>query len=207
MSSSRPVSGKIDGRVERTARTRQKILEVTRDRIVVGTQIPTAREIAEYAGITTRTLFRHFADMDALYTTLFRDAEKRVFAVLDESFSQLTDAGADWRKRMEAVVDRRVRIYELVLPLYISAGWGRYRASKPELELQEGIRRRRRRLEEVMPRQITDDRILFEAIDGVLSIEYWISLRRDQRLSADCAAEVLLRAIGLLIAGEEKSDG
>ena len=207
MSTAKSQGERVDGRVERTARTRQKILKVTRDRILAGTSDPTAREIAQHAGITTRTLFRHFADMDSLYKSLFKDAEERIFAVMDETFPLNTDASGGWRERMEVVVDRRVRVYELVLPLYVSARWGRYRTSKPELELREGIRRRRRRLEEVLPQRIADDRVLFEAIDGVLSIEYWSSLRRDQVLSVERAAEVLLRAVNQLTIEQEKNIG
>jgi hypothetical protein len=35
---------------------------------------------------------------------------------------------------------------------------------------------------------------MFEAIDGVLGVMFWVSLRRDQKLSAKRAQEVMLRA-------------
>ena len=55
---------------------------------------------------------------------------------------------------------------------------------------------------EVLPREITQDQILFEVIDGVLGIEYWISLRRDQSLSVSKATRVLRLAVERLTAHE-----
>ena len=37
------------------------------------------------------------------------------------------------------------------------------------------------RLKQVFPQGIRDDPILFEDIDAAMSIDYWFSLRRDQR--------------------------
>lgn len=49
-----------------------------------------------------------------------------------------------------------------------------------------------------MPQKIVAGTILFETIDGFLSIEYWIGLRRDQRLSA--ATAILRLAVEKLTA-------
>jgi len=201
VSTRQPERLKVDGRVERTTQTRRKILEATRDLILAANSDPTAREIAGHAEITTRTLFRHFPDMDSLNRSFIHDAEERAFVVMDEPFPEST-AIDNWHSRMKFVIERRVRVYESLLPLYISAMWGRYRAAMPEAELRSGIKRRRRRLEEVLPVKIIHDRLLFESIDGVLSIDYWISLRRDQQLSPRKAAQVLQRAIDLLTADD-----
>ena len=50
------------------------------------------------------------------------------------------------------------------------------------------------------PKTILSDTVLFEALDGVLSIEYWISLRRDQQLSISRARDVVRLAVRKLIA-------
>ena len=77
-------TGKVDGRTERTAQTYRRILAVTRELILAGKIDPTAREIAAEAEITTRTLFRHFTDMESLHRSLIEDAEVRASAVMDE---------------------------------------------------------------------------------------------------------------------------
>lgn len=197
-----PAEGKVDGRVERTAATRQKILSVTRELILEGTIHPTAREIAFGAGITTRTLFRHFPDMDSLHRSFIEDTEARASLVMDEPFPEGTSENKEdhWRELLNVVIDRRARVYESLLPLYISTIWSRYRAAVPDSLQRQGVVRRRKRLKDVLPDGIMGDPVLFEALDGLLSIEYWISLRRDQRLSVAKAARVVRVAVEKLTA-------
>ena len=180
---------KVDGRVERTAATRRNILTVTRELILEGVLAPTAREIADKAGITTRTLFRHFPDMASLHRDFIEEANAGAASVMDEPFPK--GASEDWRALLEVVIDRRARVYESLFPLYISPIWSRQR---------QGVSRRRKRLKEILPKTILSDTVLFEALDGVLSIEYWISLRRDQQLSVSRARDVVRLAVRKLIA-------
>jgi AcrR family transcriptional regulator len=191
-------SGRIDGRVERTAATRRKILSVTRELILEGSMDPTARQIADQAGITTRTLFRHFPDMEVLHRSFIEDTEASASLVMDEPFPDR--APDQWQQLLEVVINRRARVYESLLPLYISMIWSRYRAAASDSMRHKGIARRRSRLKEILPESIGGDPTLFEAIDGVLSIEYWISLRRDQRLSVARAAGVVGLAVQKLTA-------
>ena len=190
--------GRIDGRVERTAATRRNILSVTRELILEGSIDPTAGQIAEKAGITTRTLFRHFPNMEALHRSFIEETDASASLVMDEPFPE--GAPDQWQQLLEVVIDRRARVYESLLPVYISTIWSRYRAGAAESMRHKGIARRRRRLKEILPERIVEDPTLFEALDGVLSIEYWISLRRDQRLSVTKAAGVVRLAVEKLTA-------
>ncbi len=189
---------KVDGRVERTSATRNNILAMTRELILEGMVDPTARQIAERAGITTRTLFRHFPDMESLYRSFIEAAEAQATAVMDESFPE--GSPEQWQQLLQVVIDRRVRVYESLLPLYISAIWSKYRATPGDARRYKGTRRRRNRLKALLPEPIASDPILFEAIDGLLGIDYWVSLRRDQRLSVSKSSAVLRLALEKLIA-------
>lgn len=191
-------SERADGRVERTAATRRKILAVTRELILEGATDPTAREIAARAEITTRTLFRHFPDMEALHRNFIEEADASASLVMDEAFPGGTPE--QWQRLLEAVIDRRARVYESLLPLYISAIWSRYRARDSGVRHRQGVVRRRKRLKEILPEEIVRDSLVFEALDGVLSIEYWRSLRHDQRLSVARATQVVRLVATKLIA-------
>ena len=189
-------SAPADGRAARKAATNERILSATRELIIDGVLEPTAREIAAEAGITTRTLFRHFADMDALYVTLIEDARTKAAAVMDEPFD--VDGVLTWQEQLQRVIDRRVRIFESLLPLYVSSIWSRYRSVVDDPGSRKGVLRRRKRLLDILPGHIAAGVSLFEALDGVLGIEYWISLRRDQRLSVTAARGVLAMAVAKL---------
>lgn len=191
-------SARVDGRVERTAATRRKILAVTRLLILEGKIDPTASDIADAAGITTRTLFRHFPDMAALHRCFIEDTEQSATLVMDEPFPDGTPE--QWQHLLDVVIRRRARVYESLLPLYISTIWSRYRAHSQNGKFRQGITRRRKRLRQVLPNRITEDPVTFEAIDGILGIEYWISLRRDQRLSVERATSVVRLAVEKLTA-------
>ncbi len=181
-----------DGRFRRTESTRQNILNVSRELILAGNLEPTARDIADTAGITTRTLFRHFPDMQALYRSLIEQAEGGAADVMNEPFA--IDPHDSWRDCLSLVIDRRVRVYESILPLYVSTTWRRYQVSTShKAGDHSGVNRRRRRLREVVPETI--EPALFEALDATLSIEYWVSLRRDQGLSVKKAVETLRYAV------------
>ena len=47
------------------------------------------------------------------------------------------------------------------------------------------------------------DALLFESVDGILSVEFWISLRQDQQLSVARATQVLQYAVTQLKNGKQ----
>jgi AcrR family transcriptional regulator len=188
-------STKIDGRRKRTGVTRQRLLDASRELILAGTLEPTAREIASRADITTRTLFRHFPDMESLYQELVEDAQSRAQAVMDEPFPETIASPDKWREQLALVVERRTRIYEYLLPVFISSIFQRHRAETPVEVMRKSLARRRKRLKQVLPAKVISDDLLLDAIDGILSIEFWISLRQDQRLTPLRAAKVVHRAV------------
>ena len=183
----------VDGRNERTVRTRQNILSATRELILEDVLDPTAREVADVAGITTRTLFRHFPDMESLHRSLIDDAEASAARVMDEPFPEGTTD--QWPELLQVIIDRRVRVYESLLPLYVSPIWIRYRTASTGSGKLPGVRRRRERLRGILPEVLAGDTTLFEALDGVLSIDYWVGLRRSQRLSVAAATKVVGLAV------------
>ena len=200
-------SSTLDGRRERTASTRRSILDSTRGLILSGNLEPTASAIANHSGITRRTLFRHFTDMGTLYREIIFDAHHYAQTVMDEPFH--SGAEQDLREDLKAidlrlglleiVIERRVRIYEYLLPLHVSALYQRYRSSATEQVIRASVRRRRKRLKEILPYSLASDALLFESVDGLLSIEFWISLRQDQQLSLTRATQVLQYAVTQMI--------
>ena len=127
-----------DGRRERTEVTRRRILDATRELILSGSFDPTAQAVAARAGITTRTLFRHFADMRTLHREIILDAQRYAHAVMDEPFPGEPGSENRWPALLQAVIERRVRIYEYLFPLHISAIYQRYRSNRDRTGHQPG---------------------------------------------------------------------
>ena len=70
-------STKLDGRLNRSVVTRNKIVETLTKLILEGQISPTAEQVALRANVGLRTVFRHFDNMDALYREISIDVDAR----------------------------------------------------------------------------------------------------------------------------------
>ena len=61
---------KPDGRLLRSERSRQLIIDACQELVNEGVLVPTAQNVADRAGVGIRTVFRHFADMETLFSTM-----------------------------------------------------------------------------------------------------------------------------------------
>ena len=72
----------VDGRRQRSERSRAAIITATLNLLDGGNLSPTAKQIAEEAGVGLRSFFRHFEDMDTLLNEIdnhLRDDYERLF--------------------------------------------------------------------------------------------------------------------------------
>ena len=60
----------IDGRTARAMRTRDLIVDATIALVDEGELRPTAPRVAERAGVSVRSVFQHFADVEGLYAAV-----------------------------------------------------------------------------------------------------------------------------------------
>ena len=77
-----------DGRRQRSERSQVAIVEAALTLISEEKQVPTAQQIADRAGVSIRSFFRHFADMDALFLSadeMLGASYETLFAVSDRS--------------------------------------------------------------------------------------------------------------------------
>ena len=67
-----------DGRVLRGERNRSAIVEALLALLEEGGAKPSAKEIAERAGVSLRSVFQHFDDMEALYAECVRQQYAKI---------------------------------------------------------------------------------------------------------------------------------
>ena len=180
---------KVDGRMERRRASRRKIIDCTRELIIEGYADPTAEQVSHRTSLTTRTLFRHFPDMKSLYLEVLSEGRELALAVMDEPLPP-----GNTTQMLRTIVERRARVYEHLLPTQISRTMLLHRSDQAKSDTRNDVKRRRKRLRAILPPEAIADPLMFEAIDGVLGVMFWVSLRRDQKLSAKRAQEVMLRA-------------
>ena len=180
---------KVDGRMERRRASRRKIIDCTRELIIEGYAEPTAEQVSHRTSLTTRTLFRHFPDMKSLYLEVLSEGRELALAVMDEPLPP-----GNTTQMLRTIVERRARVYEHLLPTQISRTMLLHRSDQAKSDTRNDVKRRRKRLRAILPPEAIADPLMFEAIDGVLGVMFWVSLRRDQKLSAKRAQQVMLRA-------------
>lgn len=101
----------IDGRSARALRTREAIVDALLQLIDAGELKPPAPRIAQQAGVSLRSIYQHFDDLEALFAA----AHGRYIQRLLELIEEVPDEGP-LEDRLQAFVAQRARVLEAVTP-------------------------------------------------------------------------------------------
>ena len=101
-----------DGRAARALRTRQAVADALLHLFEEGELRPTSRMIAEKAGVSERTIFQHFEDLETLFCVSASRLGDRVFRNLDFISSE-----GPFEQRLTAYLDELVYLHETVSPV------------------------------------------------------------------------------------------
>src|SRR5205814_3734929 len=102
----------LDGRVVRGRRSRDAVVDALLALIDEGDPRPTAQRIAARAGVSLRSLFHHFDDLESLFLAAADAHAARVAPAI----KRLPRAGR-LAERIAAFVVTRADIYELTAPV------------------------------------------------------------------------------------------
>lgn len=189
----RPAAGASeDGRLARSARTRRAIVDALRSLHHDGDLRPTAPRVAERAGVSLRTVWQHFNDLE----TLLVEAGRRDFEI---AFSLVTpiDESAPLRERLAHLVSQRARMYEEMSPV-----WRAARLQEPFSPAIRGnrdvlLRLGREQLERLFAPELAaltaeQRETTLAALQIALVWSTWESLRAELGLDRDAAEQVVL---------------
>ena len=191
---SAPPARHPDGRKQRSERSRQAIVDAMLDIIMGGRMEPSAAEVAEKAGVSARTVFRHFEEMDSLYSEMTERLEAEIMPIIQQPFT-----GEGWRAQLDQLLERRAMIYERIMPVKIAASIRRFSSDYLMLYYERFVHLERTGLEGVLPDTIRKDATRFSAIEMCAGFQTWRRLRQDQGLSTDQAADVVRLTISRLV--------
>jgi AcrR family transcriptional regulator len=185
----------LDGRLARSERSRDAIVEAMLALVGEGDPSPTAERVAERAQVGIRSVFRHFRDMESLFAAM----DERLEARVAPRYAAPPPPGR-LPERVRALLERRCRLYETIAPYKRAAAMRR--AESPFLrETHAALARRLRAdLRRWLPELEQAPEPLAEALELVTSFEAWDRLRSDQRLGAARTCAVLERAALALVA-------
>ena len=167
-----------DGRIQRSQRSREKILRAYWELMLGGDMEPSAAAIAEHAGVGLRTVFRHFEDLDTLLLELMSLSYDEVMPQFLQPLKSI-----NWKDQILELVERNVEIWERIKVPHTAGELGRF---KSQILMDDYKRSRNLEISDIraiLPKDINNyDNVLF-ALDSTLSFSTMRRLREDRKLS------------------------
>jgi AcrR family transcriptional regulator len=188
----------IDGRRLRSARSQEAIVDAILDLLRETGERPAAHDVAARAGVSLRTLFRHFDDVDSLLAAAVEKQIERVGAMFD-----LLEVEGTLTERAVALSRHRARLFEDIAPVRRAA----LRLDSHTVIrrwLAESNRRLRSQATTLFAKELgalpaATRRLVTESLDAATGWSAWDTLRRDQRCDVTTARAVLAHTITALL--------
>lgn len=195
-----PTTRATDGRVARGERTRAAIVEAFLDLLSEGVDQPRARRIADRAGVSVRTIFQHFDDLEGLRADVVAAQAERLAPFFED-----LDADGPLPDRIVALATRRAELFEFITPVR-RAMEGAGRSSTFDRGRRQLDRRLRTQLEQQFAAELaamerSERSARLAAADALCSYPAWDHLRRTQGRSVLQARRTLVEALTVLLGG------
>jgi len=190
-----PETETSDGRLQRSERSREAIVQALYELVGEGSLAPTAEQVADRAGVGIRTVFRHFSDMEKLFSEMDARIQAEVRPLLEGGSS---DDAASPVDRLRQLAQRRARLFEQIAPYKRAGNLKRARSTYLQSRHMLLVRGLRDDLLRCLPELQTAPPELRDALELAASFETWDRLRSEQKLSrsrATAAFEHLLTVL------------
>lgn len=188
-----------DGRTARRDRNRDAVLDAVIDLFTEDCTEPSASDVAARSGVSLRSVYRYYQDMDELARAAIERHVERVGPLLD-----VDDVTGTPEERIRGMAERRTRLYERIAPT-ARAAVARSRTSHVLREQVAYARRRSRaQVESVFSAELSgldpaERDAVAAALDVLLGFESVEHLRRHRGLSGPETSTVLATSVRRLL--------
>lgn len=184
-----------DGRAARRTANREKIVAAFLDIVREGVPSPGAQMVAERAGVSPRTVFRCFQDMETLY--------REIVVALREEFlprARVNLDTPDRAERLRRLTANRASMFADMEPFRRAAEAHRHLpgAQGDDHAFLVAMERERLRIVVNPDQALAPD--TFEALNAVASYDFWRRLRVEQGLEKSSAGRVMAAAAQAVLA-------
>jgi AcrR family transcriptional regulator len=177
----------VDGRRARGERSRAAIVDAVLELLAEGDELPSSAAVAERAGVTQRTLFRHFDSVDDLMAEAVGH-QSRIVA----SYLQPLDDDGDLDARIARLVEVRTSLFRRIAQIRRQALRLQVRHPVVAKGLWAAQRGQREQVAKLFAPELTNlPHHVLDALDMATSWEAWDRLEGGQGLDDDATAEVL----------------
>lgn len=195
--SSPAATPRVDGRRERGTRNKTAVVSALLDLYADGEVNPSAARVAEVAGVSERSVFRYFDDMEDLASAAVELQWERVKPLYLD-----LDVEGDFERRLHSIVQHRIRLHDSIAGVFKAATMSAVR--RPSVALAVEQRRQYLRLQatkqfSVELESLDDAAVRRTIIDHILSLENIDYLKTSVGLSLSKLREVLATGITLAL--------
>ena len=184
-----------DGRLLRSVRTRTAVIDALLALHEDGELSPTALRVADRAGVALRTVYGHFADMEALYAESGEREMARLALVATPVPPDLP-----YDERVAAFAAGRARVLEWLLPVMRAAALREHTSPSLLANRQRFVARGDAEVAQVFARELSalapgQRSDVLHAVHQVAGGPAWVALRMDRELSPQQAGTLLVRTL------------
>ena len=188
----------IDGRVARGERTRRRVAEALIALLEAGVTEPTARQVAEQAGVSARIVFHHYDDMEQLLRAAVAVQAERHWNCM-----RPVDPSLSLSERVTRLVRQRGALFDAIAPVRRAAALVEHRSPVVAAELARSRTSLRQELENLFAPELSGlgsgRGEVLDALDLAAGWEAWDQLRHRMSLSTPGARRVMGRMLGSLL--------
>ena len=187
----------IDGRRQRSERTRLAIIDAALSLQEEGILVPTAQQISDRSGVLIRSFFRHFDDME----TLFKAADDQ----LRDSYEALFiggDRDGFLEGRVNRAVEQRSAAFEQLKNIFLGTKAQLWRYEMLRKNYARNQRGLRKDLEAWLPELKGLPEVDCESVHAIASFEMWNRLRSEQGLSEKASISVVQSTLIRLLSSD-----
>jgi AcrR family transcriptional regulator len=180
-----------DGRAARAQRTRLAVADALLNLIEEGDLRPTSKSIAERAGVSERTIFQHFEDLETLFSVAASRVGDRILKSLD-----YISAEGPFEERLRLYLDELAYLHESMTPVRRSS-----RLHEPFSPVIDGAlswwrETLRRGIERVFERELSrwdgdERRDVLEALALSVTWSSWENMRKHSGYPVERARAVM----------------
>jgi AcrR family transcriptional regulator len=188
-----------DGRRLRREQNREAVIDALLALIREGVYTPSTAQVAARAGLSPRSLFRYFDDVNDLHRAALDRQLELALRLVDPHVGPAEPTA----RKITAVVRARAEMFEVIRPAARALRAAANR--RPMLAGQLGRNRAflRLQLSELFEPELARSAEVLPALDVLCSFESYDLLRHDQGLSRSRAEAALRTAMSALLAGTE----
>ena len=188
-----------DGRRARAERNRDAVVEAILDLLCEGVEYPTAEAIAERSGVSVRSVFRHFDDLESLHAAAVDRHSERIRDLFEPPPS-----GGPLARRIDELAARRSRLFEAMTPVRFVGERLRGRSEVIDERLEFARELLRSQVTTLFEPELDREsgaarRDLLDAVEVATSWSTWNLLRTDQGCSVARARAVMTRTLVALL--------